>query len=194
MTPIAPTDMHEGWLRRVSDYHSGGIGAAERAQVEAHLATCAECREALAMYQRFYALARSPLALGVPSADLASRRTLPARGLLLRWPTQSASAPGADLDTQRQGGTAHGQESRQGWWRRCWLHASAVPASRPLPRQAPQSRHRLPQRLRPQKALRRPRRPYHLSAPTQRDRRACTRLSTMMVKSIASLAAGTLCA
>ena len=34
MTPIAPTDMHEGWLRRVSDYHSGGIDTTERAQVE----------------------------------------------------------------------------------------------------------------------------------------------------------------
>src|SRR5258708_2839445 len=28
------------WLRRVSDYHSGGVWEAERAAVEAHLATC----------------------------------------------------------------------------------------------------------------------------------------------------------
>jgi hypothetical protein len=54
---------HHDWLRRVSDYHSGGVSGAERAAVEAHLLTCSECREALAMYQRFYRLLRSPLAL-----------------------------------------------------------------------------------------------------------------------------------
>jgi hypothetical protein len=96
MTPISSTEAHEGWPRRVSDYHSGGINDDERARVEAHLATCAECQEALAVYQRFYALAHSPLALGAPSADLANRRTPPERGLLLRWPTRSASATGAD--------------------------------------------------------------------------------------------------
>ncbi|HEX3272221.1 MAG TPA: zf-HC2 domain-containing protein [Ktedonobacterales bacterium] len=73
MTPIASTETHESWLRRVSDYHSGGMDADERARVEAHLATCAECREVLAMYQRFYALTRSPLALGAPRVDLAER-------------------------------------------------------------------------------------------------------------------------
>jgi hypothetical protein len=52
------------WLRRVSDYHSGGVSATERAAVEAHLAGCAECRQALATYRRFYTLARSPLQLG----------------------------------------------------------------------------------------------------------------------------------
>jgi hypothetical protein len=52
------------WLRRVSDYHSGGVSTAERAAVEAHLAGCAECRQALATYRRFYTLARSPLQLG----------------------------------------------------------------------------------------------------------------------------------
>jgi hypothetical protein len=51
------------WLRRVSDYHSGGVSAAERAAVEAHLAECDECQQALATYRRFYALARSPLRL-----------------------------------------------------------------------------------------------------------------------------------
>jgi hypothetical protein len=54
--------MH-AWLRRVSDYHSGGVSATERAAVEAHLAVCAECRQALATYRRFYTLARSPLQL-----------------------------------------------------------------------------------------------------------------------------------
>src|SRR5262249_22451493 len=34
-----------------------------RAAVEAHLATCSECQEALAMYQHFYTLLRSPLRL-----------------------------------------------------------------------------------------------------------------------------------
>jgi hypothetical protein len=52
---------HHDWLRRVSDYQSGGVSGAERAVIEAHLLTCAECREALAMYQRFYRLLRSPL-------------------------------------------------------------------------------------------------------------------------------------
>ncbi|HEX6800540.1 MAG TPA: zf-HC2 domain-containing protein [Ktedonobacterales bacterium] len=62
----APT---HAWLRRLSDYHSGGgIGDAERIAVEEHLATCAECQEALAMYRRFYTLLRSPLRLGGPSA------------------------------------------------------------------------------------------------------------------------------
>ncbi|HEX6541560.1 MAG TPA: zf-HC2 domain-containing protein [Ktedonobacterales bacterium] len=60
------TSRHE-WLRRVSDYHSGGASDAERAAVEAHLATCQECQEALAMYRRFYGLLRSPLRLGPPS-------------------------------------------------------------------------------------------------------------------------------
>jgi len=52
------------WLRRVSDYCSGGVSATERATVEAHLASCAECRETLVMYRRFDALVRSPLRLG----------------------------------------------------------------------------------------------------------------------------------
>jgi hypothetical protein len=51
------------WLRRLSDYHSGGVSDTERAAIEEHLATCAECREALAMYRRFYTLLRSPLRL-----------------------------------------------------------------------------------------------------------------------------------
>jgi Putative zinc-finger len=61
------TSATHSWLRRVSDYHSGGISQAKRAAVEAHLVTCVECQEALAMYRRFYTLARSPLRLGMPS-------------------------------------------------------------------------------------------------------------------------------
>ena len=67
MSASASTTAHE-WLRRVCDYHSGGISDAERTAVEAHLATCAICQEALTMYRRFYTLARSPLRLGLPSA------------------------------------------------------------------------------------------------------------------------------
>ncbi|WIG61745.1 MAG: hypothetical protein OJF49_004493 [Ktedonobacterales bacterium] len=67
MSASARPTAHE-WLRRVSDYHSGGISDNERAAVEAHLATCAICQEALTMYRRFYTLARSPLRLGLPSA------------------------------------------------------------------------------------------------------------------------------
>ncbi|HEU0027770.1 MAG TPA: zf-HC2 domain-containing protein [Ktedonobacterales bacterium] len=56
------------WLRRLSDYHSGGASDAERIAIEEHLAACAECREALAMYRRFYTLLRSPLRLDAMSA------------------------------------------------------------------------------------------------------------------------------
>lgn len=62
----SPAATHE-WLKRVSEYQSGGVSEAERAAVEAHLATCQQCQEALAMYQRFYSLLRSPLRLGPPS-------------------------------------------------------------------------------------------------------------------------------
>jgi hypothetical protein len=61
------TSTTHAWLRRVSDYHSGGISEVERAAVEAHLATCSECQEALAMYRRFYSLTRSPLTLDAPA-------------------------------------------------------------------------------------------------------------------------------
>jgi putative zinc finger protein len=60
MSTAAP----HAWLRRVSDYHSGGVSERERAAVEAHLAECAECRLALTAYRRLYTLARSPLRLG----------------------------------------------------------------------------------------------------------------------------------
>jgi anti-sigma factor RsiW len=52
MTPFSSTETHDGWLRRVSDYHSGGIDADERVRVEAHLAICAECQDALAAESR----------------------------------------------------------------------------------------------------------------------------------------------
>jgi anti-sigma factor RsiW len=59
VTATTRQTQHE-WLRRVSEYHSGDVGAAEAAAVEDHLAGCDECREALATYQRFYLLASSP--------------------------------------------------------------------------------------------------------------------------------------
>lgn len=62
------TAPNHAWLRRLSDYHSGGVAENERVAVEDHLATCAECQEALAMYRRLYTLLRSPLRLGGPSA------------------------------------------------------------------------------------------------------------------------------
>jgi hypothetical protein len=52
------------WLQRVSDYCSGDVSATERAAVETHLATCAECRQALATFRRFDTLAQSLLWLG----------------------------------------------------------------------------------------------------------------------------------
>jgi putative zinc finger protein len=57
------TALTHTWLRRLSDYHSGGVSDSEQAAIEEHLATCAECQEALAMYRRFYTLLRSPLRL-----------------------------------------------------------------------------------------------------------------------------------
>lgn len=64
---MSPSTSRHEWLRRVSDYHGGGVTPAERVAVEQHLATCQECQEALAMYHRFYSLLRSPLRLGPPS-------------------------------------------------------------------------------------------------------------------------------
>ena len=75
------TTTHADWLRRLSDYHSGGVTDAERAAVEDHLRSCGECQEALSMYRRFYALLRSPLALGAPSARF-DESTAP---LATRW-------------------------------------------------------------------------------------------------------------
>lgn len=69
------TATHAIWLRRLSDYHSGGVSDAERGAVEAHLRDCSECQEALAMYLRFYTLARSPLRLGPPRGALAGDRS-----------------------------------------------------------------------------------------------------------------------
>lgn len=73
MSPV--TSKHD-WLRRVSDYHSGGVSDGERIGVEAHLATCQECQEALAMYRRLYSLLRSPSRLAPPSADLTEETTV----------------------------------------------------------------------------------------------------------------------
>jgi hypothetical protein len=81
------TSQHE-WLRRVSDYHNGGVTDTEHAAVEAHLATCQECQEALAMYRRFYSLLRSPLRLGLPSAHFDEETTI------------IASAPSPSANTQ----------------------------------------------------------------------------------------------
>jgi Putative zinc-finger len=72
----SPTASSHAWLPRLSDYHSGGVSAAERIAVEAHLATCAECQEALVMYRRFYTLLRSPLRLGGPSAHFDEPTTI----------------------------------------------------------------------------------------------------------------------
>jgi Putative zinc-finger/BNR/Asp-box repeat len=72
---MTTTTEHE-WLRRLSDYHSGGVDAAEAAVVEEHLAGCPECREALRVYRRFYALASSPLRLGEPSSAVAEQLSI----------------------------------------------------------------------------------------------------------------------
>jgi hypothetical protein len=69
---MTTTTEHE-WLRRLSDYHSGGVSAAEAEAVEGHLAGCEECRQALGVYRRFYVLASSPLQLGEPSSVVAEQ-------------------------------------------------------------------------------------------------------------------------
>lgn len=81
------TAPHTIWLRRLSDYHSGGVPDAERVAVETHLRDCSECQEALAMYHRFYALASSPLRLGPPRNALDNDRSL------YDVPTRPVSAP-----------------------------------------------------------------------------------------------------
>jgi len=40
------TEPHEAIEARLSDYHDGGLPASERAEIEAHLASCAACRAA----------------------------------------------------------------------------------------------------------------------------------------------------
>ncbi|MEO7000911.1 MAG: zf-HC2 domain-containing protein, partial [Ktedonobacterales bacterium] len=80
------TTSHADWLRRVSDYHSGAVSEAERIAVEEHLATCADCQEALTMYRRFSTLLRSPLRLGAPGAAFDEAPTTVLR-------TQATTAP-----------------------------------------------------------------------------------------------------
>ena len=46
------------WNERVSEYRDGDLTAAERAACEAHLADCADCREALADIEAVIAMAR----------------------------------------------------------------------------------------------------------------------------------------
>lgn len=96
MTTTLSTKAHQDWLRRISDYQSGDVSAAERATVEAHLATCASCRDALAAYDRFYMLAASPLRLGTPGLEVAWRPLPARRRALLHWPAWSGAAPGAE--------------------------------------------------------------------------------------------------
>src|SRR5271165_4857821 len=45
---------HEQWRGRISDYHDGGLSPRERTEVEAHLASCDECRQVLQRYQQLY--------------------------------------------------------------------------------------------------------------------------------------------
>lgn len=116
MTPIPATEAHEGWLRRVSDYHSGGIDADERAQVEAHLATCVECQEALAMYRRFYALARSPLAWARREQTW---RSVLLCALLRRYLCYTSVRRRESRARHRRGPGALARDWRRDWSRRC---------------------------------------------------------------------------
>lgn len=62
-------DGHEVWTEGLSDYLDGGLEPEERAEVEAHLAGCAPCREVLADLRDLVARARA-LEPGLPANDL----------------------------------------------------------------------------------------------------------------------------
>lgn len=110
------TTASHAWLRRVSDYHSGAGSPAERAAVEAHLATCRECREALAMYRRFYTLAASPLSLGISGTARAMTEddstqpftSTPASAPALTRPISSPTMPPARRNPRGPRGTLIG--------------------------------------------------------------------------------------
>ena len=61
--------MKDQWTDRLSEYLDGELGAAERAALEGHLATCAECGATLAELRRVVARARA-LDDRPPTADL----------------------------------------------------------------------------------------------------------------------------
>lgn len=105
---------HDAWLRRLSAYHSDaatGVSAAgERVAVEAHLRTCHDCQQALAAYQRLYALAASPLRLGAPSAALARQDryfvvAATARSTHRRGTQMPPSTPETPSDDSAEGAT-----------------------------------------------------------------------------------------
>ncbi|MGO8949274.1 MAG: zf-HC2 domain-containing protein [Ktedonobacterales bacterium] len=101
------TETQHEWLRRVSDYHSGDVDAAEAASVEEHLAGCEECRRALAVYQRFYALASSPLRLGELSSVVAEQLSMTNDGV-------GRFMDGATVERHsRRHGSLHPEQSRR---------------------------------------------------------------------------------
>jgi anti-sigma factor RsiW len=61
--------MNDQWTSRLSDYLDEELGAGERSACEAHLASCAECRAALADLRRVVARAQA-LSDAPPAADL----------------------------------------------------------------------------------------------------------------------------
>ncbi|MGB9724327.1 MAG: zf-HC2 domain-containing protein [Chloroflexia bacterium] len=87
---------HEDWRLLVSAYCDGEVTPEERAQVEAHLAECAECARALEAYRRLGRAIRA-LPQGTPSRTLWARvqegLARPARPLWWRLlPVASAAA------------------------------------------------------------------------------------------------------
>lgn len=62
-------DTHEHWIDRLSDYMDRDMAEDDRAALEAHVAECAACREALADLRQIVARAHRLGAL-VPSRDL----------------------------------------------------------------------------------------------------------------------------
>lgn len=61
--------MHDRWTERLSEYLDGDLGVADTAALEAHLASCGDCRATLEQLRRVVARARA-LDDRAPAADL----------------------------------------------------------------------------------------------------------------------------
>ncbi len=97
--------MHEIWTDQLSDYLDGHMSAADRETLEAHLQTCAECRQVLAELNEV-ATTAGRLEPRAPTADLwpgiagrirAETDVIPLRSRRTTWWTPQAVAAGIGL-------------------------------------------------------------------------------------------------
>jgi anti-sigma factor RsiW len=86
--------MSDRWTDRLSEYLDGGLEAAERAELEAHLADCGECAATLEQLRRVVARAQA-LEDRPPENDLWS-------GIAERIGAISAGAEVTDIDSHRR--------------------------------------------------------------------------------------------